>query len=204
MAFLRLSSDNQDMKNKLREQLSQQRNALSALQKEKKSRQIASHVVRSNVFQGAQNIAFYLSVNAEANPASTQITPFESHKQFYLPVLAEAENQGLLFAPVHQSSEFKLNKFSIPEPQCLPEELITGENLDLVLVPLLGFDKQGNRLGMGGGYYDRSFAFKNTSTSIKPVLMGFAYALQEVPQLQAESWDVKLDYIATENGISQC
>lgn len=199
-----LSSDNQDMKKKLREQLSQQRNALSTQQQEKKSRRIASHVVASKVFQNAQNVAFYLSVNAEANPASTQRTPSKSSKQFYLPVLAKDNDQGLLFAPVHPNSQYKSNKFSIPEPQCLPEELITGENLDLVLMPLLGFDKQGNRLGMGGGYYDRSFAFKQSSTRIKPVLMGFAYAQQEVERLEAESWDVKLDYIATENGVFQC
>ena len=129
-----------------------------------------------------------------SNPASNFIYPY----------LQKTNSRDCFFAPLSKDSEFELNKYSIPEPVHSTHELINGESLDLVLVPLLGFDRKGNRLGMGGGYYDRSFAFKNTSNTRKPILMGFAYAFQEVKKLVAENWDVKLDYIATENGIIQC
>jgi len=187
-------------KHQLRNQLLQQRKSLSKSQQKQKSKQIALHLAHSSLFNNATNIAFYLSVNSEANPESVK-THSTSNKQFYLPVLADDEKQGLLFAPLNDDSQFKNNKFSIPEPVCAPNELIQGDQLDLVLMPLLGFDKKGNRLGMGGGFYDRCFAFKNISNVEKPVLVGFAYDCQEVDTLKAEDWDVGLDFVVTESGV---
>lgn len=189
----------------LRERLREKRSSISLKEQKETSRKIASHVTSSNVFNSARNIAFYLAVNAEADPSSIQNNTYTPKKQFYLPTLAKDENQGLLFAPANQDSQYTLNRFNIPEPDCSSGELITGEKLDLVIVPLVGFDKSGNRLGMGGGYYDRSFAFTNSLTApAKPILMGFAYAFQEVDTLKEESWDVRLDYIATDVGLFKC
>jgi 5-formyltetrahydrofolate cyclo-ligase len=82
---------------------------------------------------------------------------------------------------------------------------MTPAELELVLVPLLGFDRRGRRLGYGGGYYDRSFAFlKAGARPREPLLVGVAYAFQEVPQLRAEPWDVTLDFIATEHELIDC
>lgn len=190
-------------KTQLRDQLCQQRVSLSASQQAQKSEQIASHIIHSSLFKSAQTIAFYHAVNSEADPQSIKIlsTP---DKQFYLPVLAENKKQGILFAPLNDDSQFKDNKFSIPEPICSNDELISGKQLDLVLVPLLGFDKKGNRLGMGGGFYDRCFSFKNQSKTEKPILIGFAYGFQEVDSLKAEDWDVGLDYVVSESGLFRC
>lgn len=191
------------MKDELRAQLKKQRRSLSTLQQQEKSSQITSQVVKSLPFKNAQQIAFYYAVSNEANPQFFDL-PEETRKEFYLPVLSTLKTQSLLFSPVNQESKFQLNKYAIPEPICSNNKLITGNTLDLVIVPLLGFDISGNRLGMGGGYYDRSFSFKNKSQKNKPILMGFAYAFQEVENLLTEDWDVKLDYIATENGIIKC
>ena len=69
----------------------------------------------------------------------------------------------------------------------------------MVLVPLLGFDRGGHRLGFGGGYYDRSFSFLQGRVDVgKPVLVGVGYAMQEVERIDAQPWDVRLDYVATE------
>ena len=77
--------------------------------------------------------------------------------------------------------------------------------IELVLVPLLGFDRHGHRLGYGGGYYDRSFAFLKTRIRpTEPLLVGIAYALQELPQIDAEAWDVTLDFVATESELIDC
>ena len=191
------------MKQIIRKQLLQQRKSLGSKQQIQASKAIAQHLINSKSYKNAKKIALYQAVNFEADPASLQI---DSQKQFYLPVLAKDKKQGLLFAPRHDNSKYTLNQFSIPEPVCPEQELLKGEQLDLVVVPLLGFDCQGNRLGMGGGFYDRSFSFKNKkpSTLSKPILIGFAYAFQEIEKIETESWDVKLDFIITENGVINC
>jgi len=80
--------------------------------------------------------------------------------------------------------------------------LRSGHWLDLVLVPLVGFDARGNRLGMGGGFYDRHFAFlRNRSAWRRPLLIGLAFELQRVPQLHDAAHDVPLWGIVTERGI---
>ncbi len=150
----------------------------------------------------ASKIGTYYSVRGEADPANliTEVKKESSNKSFYLPVLSSDKQQGLLFGQLTSNTEFKKNKFSIPEPIFQESDLLSGEHLDLVLVPLLGFDKHGNRLGMGGGFYDRCFAFKKQKKNTT-LLMGFAYDFQEIDKLSPESWDVRLDLIATETQL---
>jgi len=92
------------------------------------------------------------------------------------------------------------NRFNITEP-IDQSATVTAEQLDAVLVPLLGFDQMGNRLGMGGGFYDRSFEFRIKSATKTPVLIGVAYDFQQLDNLPAEPWDVPLDIIITETGV---
>jgi len=185
------------MKDSLRDTLKSQRATLSVDTQKEKSNQIIDYISSSDVFINAKRVAFYHAVRGEADPASINSQP-DLDKQFFLPVLTA---QSLLFAPVDTHSKYSHNKFSIPEPICKTEELVSADTLDLVLVPLLGFDKCGNRLGMGGGFYDRSFAFKKKNEA-PPLLMGVAYDFQMVKKITTEPWDVKLDMIATENGLA--
>ena len=79
------------------------------------------------------------------------------------------------------------------------------DDIDLVLVPLLGFDRRGNRLGAGAGYYDRSFAFlKEKPRPAQPLLVGIGYHFQELPQLTPQPWDVALDFVATDRELIEC
>ncbi len=199
-------SDNENMqrtsddKQALRKSLRQQRNDLSSTLQQEKSASIVLHISHSSAYVSAKHIAVYSPVQGEADPLPlAQLRSFaaNNNKQFYLPIL-QGDNESLLFAPFSSESEFSENRFSIPEPVCNKDELITGDALDLVLMPLLGFDKQGNRLGMGGGFYDRTFEFLKKKTR-KPLLIGVAYSFQEVASLKAEYWDVPLNYIATES-----
>jgi 5-formyltetrahydrofolate cyclo-ligase len=96
------------------------------------------------------------------------------------------------------------NRYGIPEPVA-PGELLEPFQLDLVLVPLLGFDRRGHRLGHGGGYYDRSFAFLNEQVRpTEPLLVGIAYDFQELEIVNEEPWDVALDFIATNRELIDC
>jgi len=181
-------------KDKIRKELLLKRGKLTATEQQQKSELIVKHVKQSESYKQATKIAFYHAVRGEADPSALM----NNEKQFYLPILAKNKDQGLVFAPIDQNTRYKNNQFSIPEPIVDDQDLIDAKSLDLVIVPLLGFDLAGNRLGMGGGFYDRSFAFKKSATK-KPVLMGFAYDFQQVDALSIEPWDVGLDAVVTES-----
>ncbi len=186
------------MKDALREPLIKRRKSLSLTDIDYKSQRIVENVRRTTEFKQAKRIAFYYAVNGEADPI--RLKEFSTQKEFFLPILSQQNNQGLLFGPFKENTKFSNNQFSIPEPECKEDELITPDLLDLVIVPLLGFDRKGNRLGMGGGFYDRSFAFR-IKQKTNPWLIGFAYDFQEVTDIEVEPWDVGLDMIATESEI---
>jgi 5-formyltetrahydrofolate cyclo-ligase len=106
----------------------------------------------------------------------------------------------LRFAPWRPGDPLVTNRYGIPEPNVATGSLLEPQELHLVLVPLLGFDRRGHRLGMGGGYYDRSFAFRH-STPAPPTLIGIGYSFQELPAIAREDWDVPLDALVTENEL---
>ena len=163
-----------------------------------KSNQIVKIIRNFPTFANAKNIAVYHAVQGEANPYN--LIDYNSNKHFYLPILAKDQSQGLTFAPIDETTKYQNNRFSIPEPVYKENELITGNILDLVIVPLVGFDKNGNRIGMGGGFYDRTFAFKQKK-NVKPLLIGFAFDFQQTESIHKEDWDVCLDFIATETQL---
>ena len=180
-------------KQTIRNRLSEKRKSIPLFEQHQKSTQIVQRVKSFRLFKEAKEVAVYHAINGEANPRDLTS---DTNKQFYLPVLSSNESQGLEFSLINQETQYQNNKFQIPEPIRATNK-IQPNSLDLVIVPLLGFDLSGNRLGMGGGFYDRCFAFKKESL-LKPFLIGFAYDFQEVEKIQAESWDIGLDAIATE------
>ena len=115
---------------------------------------------------------------------------------YCLPVLHE-ENQ-LRFAPWRPGDPLVTNRFGIPEPDVEPASALPPEAMSLVVMPLVGFDPGGRRLGMGGGWYDRTFAFRHAAMP-PPWLVGVGFDAQCVDALDAESWDVLPDAICTEN-----
>jgi len=143
-------------KQNLRKKILKKRALLTTLEKKQKSSHIIENVVNSPAFKTAEHVAIYHAVGGEANPENLTF----HEKRFYLPVLPSIRDQGLLFAPITDLTQYKNNKFSIPEPIYNKDECISPESLDLIVMPLVGFDLKGNRLGMGGGYYDRCFSFK--------------------------------------------
>jgi len=147
-------------------------------------------------------VAGYWATGGEL-PLNLVIPPLATRGQrFLLPLLAKGKE--LHFAPWRDGEPIAPNRYGIPEPVA-PREWFAPFQLDLVLVPLLAFDRCGRRLGHGGGYYDRSFAFlKEQARPTEPLLVGVGYAFQEVDQLDPAPWDVALDYIATEHELIDC
>ena len=152
-------------KNKIRKPLLALRARLSKSEQQEMSAKIIEHIKQSDVFMQAKKIAFYHAVRGEADPAELLSSSNDS-QQFYLPLLSADKSQSLVFAPIDRHTQYKNNTFAIPEPIVDHNELISAEELDLVIMPLLGFDLVGNRLGMGGGYYDRCFSFKSHNLKI--------------------------------------
>ena len=114
-------------------------------------------------------------------------------------------HRQLSFVEWHTGADLESNRYGIPEPVCTENDLIAPADVDIVLVPLLGFDRQGHRIGYGGGYYDASFSFlRERSEAGRPLLVGIGYAAQEVDAIEAAEWDVSLDYVATETELIDC
>ncbi|SDD74292.1 5-formyltetrahydrofolate cyclo-ligase [Aquimonas voraii] len=122
---------------------------------------------------------------------------------YCLPCLREDGSLG--FAPWRTGDPLRSNRYGIPEPDLERASQLEPEQMHCVLVPLVGFDRRGGRLGAGGGYYDRSFAFLNAQPRpASPQLVGVGYSFQQLQDFTAEPWDVALDYVATERELIDC
>ncbi len=186
----------------LRKQLKQQRASLSPARQRALSQQAALRLARSRPFRAARHIGLYLPVRGEADPTTLYHHYAHPLQHFYLPVLALSKQQGLVFVAWTEQTRFRKNRFNIPEPVMTASNTRSPTTLDLVITPLLGFDATGTRLGMGGGFYDRSFAFKRRLPKrTSPRLVGFAYAFQQASQLERQSWDVPLDAVCTDTQL---
>jgi len=127
-------------------------------------------------------------------------TALQAGKTCCLPILSPTAENQLIFIQVDEHSEYTKNKYGILEPiACSSATIIPACELDLVLVPLVGVDKKGHRLGMGAGFYDRSFAFKKQNKNNKPHLMGLAYDFQYINHIPNEAHDIALDSLMKES-----
>ena len=149
-------------------------------------------------YSRASRIAVYFAVNGEISLDFVIDQALLQGKQIYLPNL---DKKSLRFSPYTRQQKMRINRFKLPEPDVADSEMLTPEELDLVLAPLVVFDTERNRIGMGGGFYDRSFAFRKDPGIHDPVLAGVAHELQRVERLNPEPWDVRLDMIVTDQQI---
>ena len=118
-------------------------------------------------------------------------------KKCYVPKIRAGRKRSMWFLPYEGRESVEKGRFGIPEPTASASRAIATSELELVFMPLVAFDNSGNRLGMGGGYYDTVFG--NLSPQKRPQLIGLAYNLQKVPQVPAEKWDLKMDGVITPN-----
>lgn len=185
----------------LRERMRAARLALGAPQRLAVADAVAKHLRTLDALRQPGHVAGYWAMGGEV-PLHALLVPTPPFI-YCLPCLGAG--RSLRFAPWRSGDALVQNRFGIPQPDLAAESLLAPQDMDVVLVPLLAFNRNGVRLGMGGGYYDRSFAFLHTTPRApKPLLVGIAYAFQEEADLQAEPWDVGLDYVATEAGLIRC
>lgn len=187
---------------RLRQRIRQLRRSLTRAEADDCAEQLAQRTARHALVLQSQRIAAYLATDGEIDPYPLMQSLWESGKTLYLPVLVPFSNGKLWFAEFRPSDKLMFNRFGIPEP--VRRRLIKPCALDLVLTPLVAFDSSGHRIGMGGGYYDRSFAFlRRRQYWRKPHLLGLAYELQKQTSIEPNDWDIPLDAVATEACIYQ-
>jgi 5-formyltetrahydrofolate cyclo-ligase len=183
----------------LRRLLRARRRSLSPAAQARASAGLLRQLQKQPWFNRAQRIALYWPSDGEIDPRPVAATAWRLNKRCYLPVLHPWLKRHLWFTPFARNTRFAPNRFGIPEPVGPARAPLNNRHLDVVLLPLVGFDRAGGRLGMGGGFYDTTFAAKRRGKGFKrPRLVGVAHSCQEVDALALASWDVPLDGIATE------
>lgn len=189
----------------LRSQVRAARRDLSRQQRRFAAEHCADQLIGQSVFRNAHRIAAYLPADGELDPTPIIERAWHMGKQVYLPVLIPQGENRLWFAEYHPDTTLVANRFGILEPCGAVHTRVHPLALDLVLTPLVAFDALGHRLGMGGGYYDRSFAYlRRHRIWLRPRLIGLAYDFQRQARLPAAVWDVALQGIATDCRFYRC
>lgn len=194
-----MMSDISERKKALRQRMRLTRQALSVPQKTDATNALLKRFSTLACFTESQNIAFYMAHDHEIDPASLLRLAHQLGKQCYLPALNE-KTMTLGFLHYQPDDPLIQNKWGILEPLASESLDIEPSLLDLVCVPLVAFDTKGERLGMGKGYYDHTFAFKGQNPHRKPFLLGLAYDCQAINTVPVEPSDIRLNGVLTETG----
>lgn len=190
----------------LRREMRQRRRALSIIEQKKAAEDLKSRVLAMPEFLRAKRIALYLPNDGEIDPGLLIEQARKMGKECYLPVLQPLVENRLWFVRYDRKTPMTCNRFGILEPKlkgfsdkkrnrCRPEDL------DLVLFPLVAFDEQGGRMGMGGGFYDRTFAFSRHRPFAKPAMIGLAHECQKVDDLPIADWDIPLQGVVSDRYV---
>ena len=184
-----------------RQQLRAKRRALTSAQQRLSGKNLASVICGQGFFLFAKRIGIYLANDGEIDPSPILTTALNAGKACFLPILHPLKKNTLYFGRYDTGTKLINNRFGIPEPLLNSHQTAPPWSLDIIFMPLVAFDRQGNRMGMGGGFYDRTLAFMASSNRLKPKLVGLAHKCQEVDTLSQQSWDIPLHLIATDQEI---
>ena len=188
-----------DTRDTLRSSLREKRHGLSTEQQMAASLALFNMLGNQDFFRVAQRIAFYQVADGEIDPRMLLDLALSEGKSCFLPVIQQDNPEFVSFAPYDANTELVPNKWGIAEPPA--SEVISPTNFDVVFVPLVAFSKDCFRMGMGQGFYDRTFSFKIFNRRSSPMLVGLAHECQLINSFPVESWDVRLDAVATEKKI---
>jgi 5-formyltetrahydrofolate cyclo-ligase len=185
-----------------RRRLRELRLALGPAERAAAERAIRAALVRLGVFRRGAHVALYVPMRGEVDVRPCLEVARRQGSHVYVPRVVSRRRRQMLFAPWSEDGTHRTNAFGIPEPgSAAGVRPVIG--LDAVILPLVGFDASGNRLGMGAGFYDRALRRRldRSATWRRPRLIGVAYACQQLPAIPASPWDVPLDVVVTERGV---
>jgi 5-formyltetrahydrofolate cyclo-ligase len=174
------------------------RRALDAMGQRRAAHRLARRIVLQSWYRRASALALYVAADGEIDPSVVMARAFADGKRVFLPQLRAGNRLG--FREYRRGARLRRNRFGIPEP--LLGRSVALSELDVVLMPLVAFDRHGNRLGMGGGFYDRTFAGlgRGGLRVGAPRLIGLAHGFQRVAKLAHQPWDVPLRGVLADDG----
>jgi 5-formyltetrahydrofolate cyclo-ligase len=190
----------------LRRQLRAGRRAIPDAERRVCDRAIHASLLRLGVWQRGRRVAAFLGMPGEVDLRPCFGTAWQRAVHIYVPHIVSRRDSRMVFVPLAPGAPVRGNMFGIAEPLHGSRGRIPVRHLDTILVPLVGFDAHGHRLGMGAGFYDRALRprLDRTQPFRRPRLIGIAYSIQQVDRLEPASWDVALDLVVTERGILRC
>jgi 5-formyltetrahydrofolate cyclo-ligase len=176
-----------------------QRGQLTDQQQLTAAKNLSQNIMSQPWYQRARNIGVYLANDGEIDPIVIATKAMFRRKTCFLPSLHPIHKGHLWFG--NYQGPMINNKFGIAEPDSKRNNMLSANQLDVVFMPLVAFDQNGGRLGMGGGFYDRTFEFLHSTQHQKPKLVGLAHHFQTVDSLPIEKWDVPLSVIITDKAV---
>ena len=186
-------------KKKIRVEMRERRRLLPIEERSIAAKALARNLLQLLGARRAGRIAGYIANDGEIDPFLVLLECLRRGYQCFLPVLLPGQKPYVRFANYSNKSRFRLNKYRIFEPAVAQQYCLNASQLDWIFLPLVAFDKIGNRLGMGGGYYDSALALsQHRKHWQRPRLIGLAYEFQRVDQMLADEWDVPLHGIMTD------
>ena len=193
--------DNDKLKGTLRKQLRAARRGLPAFEHASRSKHAASSIARLSAFKAGSRIAVYLPFDRETDPSALVAAARRRRVRLYVPVVESVRHRRLRFYPL--AGRMRRGTFGISIPhRAVRARAVSPRWFDLIAVPLVGVDRQGRRLGMGGGFYDRALEWRRHRRHwLGPRLVGLAFDCQRAESVCAQPHDVRLDALATESGI---
>jgi len=172
--------------------------------RERSAAELAIHrtLERLHVFRRAARVALYLPMAGEVDVRPCLEAAWRRGAAVFVPRITSRRHGRMAFVPWAPGIARRRNALGIDEPASARRRA-PAAHLDVVVLPVVGFDRRGNRLGMGAGYYDRALRRRldRARRWRRPRLVGVAFACQEVDAIPASPWDVSLDLIVTERGI---
>ena len=184
----------------IRKSIRTKRRALTPAQQQSAAQNLAALISQQNFFLRAKRIGIYIANDGEIDPSLLMGIALNAKKACFLPIIHPLQFNRLYFGEYRNGDQLKANRFGILEPQFSATTIAPLWTLDVILLPLVAFDRNGSRIGMGGGFYDRTLA-ACVNQPRRPTLIGLAHGCQEVDSISQQSWDIPLDQIITDHEI---
>ena len=187
------------VKARLRKELRRMRRAIAPAERAGSSKLAAAAVARLPQFKAGARVALYMPFDGEIDTAPLLAAARRRRVRVFVPVIIDRRHSRIRFHPFTGKTRRGVFGICVPRANGRP---VGPRWLDLIVVPLVGVDREGHRLGFGGGFYDRALDFRRARRRWRgPPLVGFSFDCQLVPSVFPEHWDARLDALATESGL---
>lgn len=189
------------IRNSLRQTFRERRKRLSQSERISQADKLIEQCISNQLFDTKQRVALYFTHDGELDTQPLIEYLWSQGKDVYLPVLHPFCDGHLLFLNYHSNANMTVNHYGIAEPRLDVRDICPLQSLDILFTPLVAFDEKGNRLGMGGGFYDRTLSVLKKTKQVS--VIGLAYDIQKTLSLPTEAWDMPLPKILTPTNLYQ-